>query len=393
MITRLGIKNYRSIVDLSIDLGSKQLLLGQNGAGKTSLFDALAAIRDLVVEGKQCDERTPESAEAPASEVFPLKSIPRWLRRQQPGVYQQEFVVEVVEEFGELRYTLVVEQNEKLARSRVFSEELTTFDGSPLFSFREGKVRLFRDNHTEAATFTLDWTRSALATVPPGPDNPRLTAFKSCLRNTYCLQIDAPRIGARSEGERDIDRSLWSFASWYRRCVLEDVSVGYDYLATMRNVVDNLDSLELKELGQGVRLLQATFLHSESDQARSSHARRITLDFNELSDGQRVLCALYAISRFLIKHGVTLCIDEPDNFISIQEIQPWLFDAQDRVDDTGAQIIIASHHPELLNTWAIEHGIVLEREMGGPTRARPFQHDPSSVLPPAERIARGWENV
>ena len=70
---------------------------------------------------------------------------------------------------------------------------------------------------------------------------------------------------------------------------------------------------------------------------------------------------------FMVRENVTFCIDEPDNFVALEEIQPWLLGVQDRVNDLGAQVLIASHHPELLNQLAPRSGLVV----AAPRRARP----------------------
>lgn len=56
--------------------------------------------------------------------------------------------------------------------------------------------------------------------------------------------------------------------------------------------------------------------------------KRVNYSLSELSDGQRYLLALYMILHFLMAKGHTVFIDEPDNFISLREIQPWLLAAE-----------------------------------------------------------------
>ena len=55
------------------------------------------------------------------------------------------------------------------------------------------------------------------------------------------------------------------------------------------------------------------------------------------------------------------------------------------------QILVISHHPEIINLQAREHGLVFERQNLGPTRVRPFAADEESSLTPAEIVARGEE--
>ena len=385
MFTQLRVQNFRSIAELTLELGAKNLLMGQNGAGKTSIFDALADVRALVVGGKRLG--------AGVDEVFPLSSLPRWLQGEKQTSFEQRFGIDVEGESGCLRYELLIEQDASLARSRVFSETLA-LAGRPLFEFRAGKVQLYRDDHSPGAAYSADWNRSAMEGVPSGPDNRQMACFKQRMRNIHCLRIDAPGMMARSERESvDPDRNLSNFASWYRRALIADAAAGAEFLAAIRQVIGGMDSLNLAELGQGIMVLQATFAQAEANSGGTTGRPRKTfrLDFNELSHGQQALIGLYALLSFVVRENDTLCIDEPDNFVGLAEIQPWLFELQDRVDDRGAQVLIASHHPELLNMLAVDHGIVLERDGSGPTTARRYAAEPGSALKPAERIARGWD--
>jgi ATPase subunit of ABC transporter with duplicated ATPase domains len=87
----------------------------------------------------------------------------------------------------------------------------------------------------------------------------------------------------------------------------------------------------------------------------------------------------------------TICIDEPDNYLALAEIQPWLFALSDRIDDEGGQAILISHHPELIDLLAPQHGVLFSRTGLGPVRVEPFRPDALGILHPSEQIARGWE--
>ena len=47
-ISRVQVKNYRSIADINIKLGPLTVLVGPNGSGKSNLIDALRFTRDFV---------------------------------------------------------------------------------------------------------------------------------------------------------------------------------------------------------------------------------------------------------------------------------------------------------------------------------------------------------
>ena len=58
MLTRVFIDNFRSFVDFQFEPGSRQLILGGNGSGKSSFVDALLLLRRFTVE---CEKNTGET--------------------------------------------------------------------------------------------------------------------------------------------------------------------------------------------------------------------------------------------------------------------------------------------------------------------------------------------
>ncbi|AUX48340.1 uncharacterized protein SOCE26_098740 [Sorangium cellulosum] len=51
MLRRVHVQNFRSLADLSLDLGPLTVLFGPNGAGKSSLLDTLWFLRDCAARG------------------------------------------------------------------------------------------------------------------------------------------------------------------------------------------------------------------------------------------------------------------------------------------------------------------------------------------------------
>ena len=94
---------------------------------------------------------------------------------------------------------------------------------------------------------------------------------------------------------------------------------------------------------------------------------------------------------FLIAKGATVLIDEPDNYVSLREIQPWLVAVTEAVEEGDGQVLLISHHPEIINQWAPGSGVQFVRDGAGPVRVEKFRGDIDSCLDPAELIARGWE--
>jgi hypothetical protein len=308
MITRLEVKNYRHFSNLGLSLDRTTLLMGNNGCGKTSIFDILWGIRQLLAEGASC------------ADAFPLKTLPRWLA-QQKGNVQQSFALTLESPFGPLHYRLAIDQNPSEGQSRIASETLSD-DTGPLFSFVLSTVQLHRDDHSEGPTFKLDWNRSGLASVPPSDDNQKLTHFKARIRRIACLRLDAPRMEPRSEKESlDPERDFANFASWYRSALQRNTGAVADFVQELREVIPGFSSLNLQALGQGYSILQARMAGAPEDgSATKGRGKEYSLDFDELSDGQRALIALYAILHFHVERGAILCLDEPDSFLSARSL-------------------------------------------------------------------------
>ena len=52
MLKRIFADNFRALVNFELRPGRLSSLLGENGSGKTSVFDVLGNLRDLIVLGR-----------------------------------------------------------------------------------------------------------------------------------------------------------------------------------------------------------------------------------------------------------------------------------------------------------------------------------------------------
>lgn len=175
-----------------------------------------------------------------------------------------------------------------------------------------------------------------------------------------------------------------NFASWYRHVSHEQGASTFKLWNNLSQIFPGFASLDLSDAGANSRILAVEFDLPSPVSPRAGYP----VAFDELSDGQRVLIGLYALLNFVVDGNACLFLDEPENYIAIPEIQPWLMELRDRIDDRGGQVILISHHPEMINYLAPEHGLVFERVGPGPVRVRKYTPDQS--LPPSEQIARGW---
>lgn len=366
MLTRFYVDNFRCLVNFELKLDRVNLLLGDNGSGKTTVFDALHRLQEFVI------------GDARVHEAFPGSNMTRW-----QTLNQQAFELELsTSESGIYTYKLVVEHDQDRRKMRVHEEKLE-LDGKPLFLCQEGMAQLYRDNHSEGPKHPFDWTLSGLGFMHERPDNKKLTQFKREFGKIIIARPTPPLMGNESRREHErLELTMENFVSWYRHFSQEHMGAIFSVFRELEEALPSFKSLSLKESGEDSRALKVLF-------ARPGGGKELVFDFSELSDGQRMIIALYTLLYGLRDEGVSLFIDEPDNFIALREIQPWLVSLVDACGDSIEQAVLISHHPEIINYLGSAHGRWLEREGQGPVRVADAHKIEGLTL--SETIVRGWQ--
>ena len=210
--------------------------------------------------------------------------------------------------------------------------------------------------------------------------------FKSALENILLIKMQPSAMSSgRKTSQRRPSRSFINFPAYYFHLLQEKQNLIFDLIPVLRENIEGFRAFVLEERGAEARQLRVEFTVEGGKRGQT-----VRYDFSELSDGQRALIALYTLA--FCESDSTLLIDEPENFISSREHQPWLMLLRERVEDFGGQAIIISHHPEFINVLAPQDAIQFRRKDGGPVMIRPFEIGPYQGLTPAEIVARGWEN-
>lgn len=368
MINRLYVDNYKCLVNFELKLQDLTLLLGPNGVGKTSVLDVVFAVRRLL-SGQ---------ARVTDAEVFSTPTLTRWQQRD-----TQIVEIDAVLEGDAYRYRLEVQHERPTRRARIMLERLE-LGGRPLFAFEGGEVQLYRDNHSEGPRFGSDWNESAMARVPSRNDNTKLTAFLEFMRKIVVVGLYPARFRAESSTEDAVlDRDARNFAAWYRHLLLERQDLVPEFTQALQEVIDGFRGIRMEKVGLDTRALMVMFGQS---------GERYELRLDEISDGQRALIALYSLVRLAAGQGYTLFLDEPDNYVALPEIQPWLIELADACGERIPQAVLCSHHPELIDYLGSDHGVVLARETSGVVTVRPTGDLVSGEgLKLSEVVARGWE--
>lgn len=370
MLKRLYVHNFRTLINFEVSFDRINLLLGPNGSGKSSVFDVLFKIRHFVTQ------------DGSVAECFPLSGFTCWAGRSEPV---QGFELEIAGNGGTYVYKLTIEHDPEGRRARVGQESLS-FDGKPLFEFsaKTGDAQVYHDSHAAGPKYPLDWSRSGVGFLHSRPDNVKLTWFKRCLARVIVVRPNPALMGAETRDEVTAPApDLSDLASWFRYLVQERQGQVFRLTEKLRGVLEGFDTFRLATAGEA-KLLSAGFRTPPGD----VHFFKL----HDLSDGQRVLMALYALLYCLPEDTATLCVDEPENFLALPEIQPWLDELEDCTQARGGQALLISHHPRLINFLASDAGLWFSRDDGtGPTRIKRITDSAEETgLAVSQLVERGW---
>jgi len=367
MLKRIYIDNYKSLVNFELELDRLTILLGENGSGKSTMFEVLRKIQ-LFIGGV-----------AKVEQLFAYQDRCRW---QTSLIQSFEIDFAAANGQGVYKYVLSIEHTIDGERAKVKEEKLS-LDGQPLFGFEHGEIQLYNDHFRPGPKFPFDWSQSGLATIYARQDNTKLTQFKEQISKMVIAQI-IPSImspEASEKGELLPARNLENYVSWYRT-ISQDQGLVNRLTQTLRQVLENFDSFRFVPPTGTKVWLEAAFSYD-------GMKNLISYQLDELSDGQRMLIALYTLLEAARSGHYILCLDEPENFISLPEIQPWLTALYDMVGDEQFQAILISHHPEAIDLFS-SNARWFERPNGLATRVSTLPNAKDEALKVSEIIARRW---
>jgi energy-coupling factor transporter ATP-binding protein EcfA2 len=278
MLKRLYIDNFRCFVNFEWKPERKQLLLGANGSGKSSLVEALNLLKHFL-----------KGREIP----FTQSTRTRW----------QDLPIQVFEveaSIGEKIYLYRVEIgfSSRSSTPTIRLEKLAV-DGVLVFELANGELRSYSDRGSPSSFLRGDASESSLLLASYG--NPQVDHFLKWMDRVHYFKIDA----YEEKMEETVDAACVSpdwemeyLSSWYSHLVATDPDGIDAYRSTMREVLPGFANLRFSPEDDGIRKLRVDF--------SSSSNGKLTVSLHELSDGQRCLIALYMILHFLIERGHTV---------------------------------------------------------------------------------------
>ena len=368
MVTRLYVDNFRCLVNFELKLDETNILLGPNGSGKTSVLDVLRRIQNLVARGGRIEEE------------FPTTDLSLIQDRE-----VQHIELDLVIDGGTYRYALRIRHDRRRRRMKI-GEETLDHNDRPIFSFRDGTAQLYRDDYGQGPAYPFDWSRSGVGALNERPENQKLTRFRRAVANFVIASPCPPLFEPETRSEDEfLDPLMQNFVGWYRHAAQENMGAITRLFKALHETLPGFDSINLTESGEDARALKVDFRGAADD------GRMDRFGFGQLSDGQRALIALYCLIFLSANRRAYLFLDEPDNYLSLREVQPWLAVVAEHCGDTLEQAVVVSHHPVTIDYMAGAKGRWFYRDGNGPVRVGNQPDRTVDGLSLSETVARGWE--
>lgn len=339
MIDYIFINNYKSFVNFRTDFNQLNLLMGKNGAGKSNLLLIVKDLCAFIRGGLGVNTAT----------IFSYSAKTRWMNSN-----IQTFEVRMSDKEHTYLYRLEIEQD-KERNYGVVSLEKVMCDDKLIYHTDKGVTRVYDDNGLNERIAYTDMTMSGVNVVPADEAHNLLHSFKNVVNRIVYCSIDPKRM--YDYIENDISGPNYDFsniASTFVALQMLYPDSYQDIKAAMQEIDPTFQGVHTM-LAQSGKYLAADYLFD---------GVKVTLRFDELSDGEKMLFALYLILYGLEKNGFVVLLDEPDNYISLREIQPWCVEMENLIQGEN-QMIIVSHHPEMIDYLATSYGIWFDRLKSG----------------------------
>lgn len=353
MLKRLYIHNYKCLVNFEINFDKDiSLFLGANGSGKSTVFEVLRKVIGLVLEQKKIVN------------VFKNSDKTRWLQRE-PENSRFEMDIQIK---GEIyKYVLTIDLGGYPSEDAKILEEILYYKNEKLFDAKE--------------EIGFDNSRSCLFRFGVAIDLEiahKTRPFWAYLQTIFVVRINPYSMGAMIEkATPNIESDFSNFSDWFAHLneqYRKQVSILENNLL---DILPGFDYFRIEPVGRG-KVLVVDFKNIPNG-----------YDFNELSEGQKTLIALYALVYSAPENSV-ICIDEPENFLALPEIQPWLNELRDQCKERNLQALLISHHPSLINFLAPDSGFWFSKKDNHTRYEKITEQGEDDGLSLAQLIEMGW---
>lgn len=368
MIRRLQFRSFKSLQHAALEVGSVNLLIGANAAGKSNVVRGFRFIADAI-------KADVETAIAPLGGT---EGASFWSDSRQPFSLEMEYWVPdpaAPHSRSDMSYRILV--GEHGGRPAVLEEELRIKrkrdePGTVMLwlKARLGKGEAVKDPETAVREpfDTGDPGILALKALGFLGAYPRIRALREFVESWQFLSVNleavrAPRRDMRADSLEPDAANLVNVLRTLRPTPTYDA-----ILENLRSLIETIENIET-EVDRG----RVTLLLKELPFADP-------VEVLSVSDGTLRLLALLTALHLMPEHAL-LCVEEPEHGIHPLVFGPMLELVREHCPDDGArQVVLTTHSPDLVDAAEPREVVTVERDEKGRTR----------LLRPDPKKLHGW---
>lgn len=351
MIHRLYVNNFRCLenFELLLDGRASTLLVGKNGAGKSTVSFALEVLQQIARGTNRVGAL--------------VKPRDFFLGRSDAPM---RFEVDVDLGGRRYQYQLALELPPGFRELRVLQEQLA-LDGQPVYSREHAQVRLPKKATTSAepeVKFLVDWHLIALPVIQEQSEADPLFVFKRWFARSLILAPVPSLITGDSSGETlELARSVAKLGEWFAGIVAQSPAVYTTISEYLKEVMPDFWDIQNPLTSAESRSLLVRFRAGNASQ---------TVPFSDLSDGEKCFFICAFVLAAGQAYGPVFCFwDEPDSHLSLAEVGHFVVRLRRAFEAGSGQILMTSHNPEAIRRFSDENTVLLHRPSHlEPTQAR-----------------------
>lgn len=350
MIRTIAIRNFKSLVDVSIDLQKFNCFVGMNSAGKSTILQAI----DFISQQMRgylylwLEDRGWESKDL-------------YSRTSNTKAFSQPLFIEVIYDLDGKCLVWQGHFNRSLMR---MTRESIHIDGEMHLEVIDGKYRTHERSYD---SIPFEYSGSILGTLKDNVISSDVIHFRDALKNIRSLELLSPHL-LRKRSRSEIKPSGVGIggeklSGYIDTLTHDDKKILQQILIKFYPQIAGLRTSTLKG-GWKRLIIQERFVDANGDEAICE------TEAGQLNDG--LLRILAVIAQLESKEGSLLLLDEIENGINPQVIELLV----DALVNAKTQVIVTTHSPMILNYLeddVARKGIqFVYKSPQGQTRVRPF---------------------
>ncbi|USA45918.1 AAA family ATPase [Acinetobacter sp. C26M] len=337
MLKQLNINNYRSFQNFNISLDGIQsaLILGKNGSGKSNLFKCLEVFQKI-------GQGITSVNELITDEDFPFNNTSLTIT--------MNIIVSIDNKTYD--YLVEIDQPEGFYKPKI-KREIFKVNKKIIIDRDGGRTTL--KGKTE---FSLDWHHIGLPIITTKDQNDSIAIFKSWLANIIILSPNPALIQSISlEEGPHLKKNSGNLLDWLRHLLADHPNLYMPMSEFLKFRMPDFELFKFENLGKNSKELSFSF--------RTDSAKNLSLNFSQLSDGEKIyLLAATLIAKLSAKQPILCLWDEPNNFISLIELNHFIMSFRKAFenDPNKSQIIMSTHAPQVITEFSSNNTFIFHRD-------------------------------